>query len=197
MKKSTVQPAQARAAKPGRLLALFMSVALSMGLMMALVACGGNDAAEPETNANSGTESSGTANMPNPVVEVDSIEEINEQLGVNLAVPADATIKSCSITDDTLGEVVFTYENTTYTFRAQNGQKLEDISGLYYDFEAEHEFDTAGITCKMQYNEGGPGYCHWYDEVGKVTYSVSVDTGASQQGLTDIAELLNAEQILM
>lgn len=177
--------------KNSRRLALIGSLALSIVLMLSFVACSGSS-----DNGDS-SESSGTTGMPNPIVEVENPEAVNQQLGVNLNLPDGAKADNCSVIDKRVGSIDFTLDNKSYTYRAEATQGLEDISGLNYDFETSKEFETAGVVCVMNYNENGPGYCHWFDEVGKVTYSVSMDSGASEKALTEITESLIAKQRLM
>lgn len=168
-----------------------VALVLSACLLFALVGCGtsGNDSG--------GTDTSGSANVANPVVDVESPEAINKQLQTNLEIPAEATIDRCSIIDDSLGEVVFSLNGKSYTYRVMNTDTSEDISGLYYDFTSHSEVDIAGVSCVIDYNDGGPGYCRWFDDIAKTTYSVSVDSGASEEVLTEIATTLIAEQRLM
>lgn len=175
-----------------QLLSVLFAIVLSLSMMLVLAGCGGGTAPE-----NEGTDSSATANMPNPVVEVDSPEAVNDQLGVNMFVPKDAVVSSCSVIDDSLGQIIFTLSGKDFTYRAQNTSAIEDISGLHYDFTSKGEFDTAGVACSMQYNEGEAGFCHWYDDIAKTTYSISVDAGASEEVLTEAATALIAEQRLM
>lgn len=183
---------------------LLLAVVLSMSLLAALAGCGGS-ATEPESSGNeaatSGSDSSGTANIVNPWVEVESIDAVNEQVGANLAVPEGAEVTYCGVCDGTLGEVQFKLNGQECSFRAEGSEELTDISGLHSDLglglSESYEFTIANTTCYMFYNQDGPGYCHWYDDIAKVVYSVSINSGATQESLEEIATALVSAQILM
>lgn len=173
-------------------LSLVLTLALSMSLVFILAGCS-NDA----SSGTDSTDSSGSANIANPIVEVANPEAINKKLEINLKVPEDAEISNCSVIDDSLGEVVFSLDGTVYTYRGMATPSSEDISGLHYQFTSTGNADIGGYECAIEYNDDAAGFCRWYDDVAKVTYSVSVDKGASEELLTDIATTLIAEQRLM
>ena len=72
------------------------------------------------------------ADSTNPVVAVDSLEEINEKLGGALTTPGVAGSEdvSYSIIGDELGEYVFKVNGLEYIYRFQNNT-TDDISGIY------------------------------------------------------------------
>ena len=68
------------------------------------------------------------ANLPNPMVSVDSADAFSAA-GVNIDAPADATNVSYYIISGTLAGVQFTYDGEEYTYRAS--AKDDNISGIY------------------------------------------------------------------
>lgn len=74
------------------------------------------------------------ANLPNPMVSVDSADAFSAA-GVNIDAPADATDVSYYIISGTLAGVQFTYDGEEYTYRAS--AKDSNISGIYYELTAQ------------------------------------------------------------
>ena len=74
------------------------------------------------------------ANLPNPMVSVDSADAFSAA-GVNIDAPADATNVSYYIISGTLAGVQFTYDGEEYTYRAS--AKDSNISGIYYELTAQ------------------------------------------------------------
>ena len=75
------------------------------------------------------------ANLPNPMVSVDSADAFSAA-GVNIDAPADATDVSYYIISGTLAGVQFTYDGEEYTYRAS--AKDDNISGIYYELTAQY-----------------------------------------------------------
>jgi hypothetical protein len=176
-----------------------MAVALAASMTLLLVGCGGgggtgDSGSSSGSSSGSGTEASGTTDIANPIEVVDSVDDINRQLGLNLQLPNDATLTTCQVISDSLGEVFFSLEGQAYVYRGEHTTTSEDISGLYFDYTSVEEVALDPYVCTMEFNEGGPGYSRWYDEADGVTYSVSVESGASKDKLTDISKLLIASQ---
>lgn len=168
-----------------KLLTVLTTVALTAFMALTLAGC---------AQDNGNTDSSGAASIANPIVEVADVAAINKLLDINLQVPQDATIQSTAVIGDTLGDITFTLEGTSYNYRGAHATESEDISGLYFDFTSHEEGTSGGVTYLIEFNEGGPGYSRWFDEAAGVTYSVSVDTGASKDLLAAITVLLITEQ---
>ncbi len=180
-----------------KLLPLLLAVVLAAGTLFALTGCGGDNGTEPSGTEGSATDTSGTASVANPVVEVDSVDTINEDLGLNMRIPDGATVESCAIIDNSLGEVNFNLDGQLYNYRGMVTNNDEDISGLYYEFSSTETADTTGQVYVMEYIEGGPGYARWYDDISGTVYSVSVESGATGAMLNEIASTLIAAQKLM
>jgi hypothetical protein len=170
-----------------------MAVALTASMVLLLVGCGGG-AGGGGTDTSGGTDSSGSAAIANPIEVVDSVDDINRQLGLNLQLPSDAVVETCQVISDSLGEVAFSVEGQEYVYRGESTSASEDISGLYFDFTSVEEVPIDAYVCTIEFNENGPGYSRWYDEANGITYSVSVDSGASSERLTDISKLLITTQ---
>jgi len=73
----------------------------------------------------------GTVGMVNPNVSYDSLEEINELIGVNLIKPPVMGIsdETFIVINNEIGEYTFKINGQEYTLRAS--KKTDDISGIY------------------------------------------------------------------
>lgn len=169
------------------------SILLSVLLAGSLV-CTAAGCSNVGTSDNNGSESSGTANIANPVVEVEDVAAINTQLGINLVLPDNAEIEHCAIIDDSLGEVSFVLDGTLFNYRGMVTGADEDISGLYYDFTSHADGSIGSQSFVIEYNEDGPGHVRWFEESSGTVYSVSVATGANEVLLSVIADTLIAAQ---
>lgn len=102
---------------------------LTVLMAMSLVACSNNEKKEEENNT--------SANMVNPMKEVDSLEEVNQTAGINLvSVPVAGKENEkyfvIEATDMTIGQYNFTVNGVEYTLRGANYTE-GDISGAYSD----------------------------------------------------------------
>lgn len=131
----------------------------------------------------------------NPMREVDE-NEIAGDTGITVKAPDGSTDVGYFMYDmpgeAALSEMGFTLNGTTYTLRFQATAELIDISGMYFDFTFEEAVQISGHDGELLYNEGAEGICLWYDADAGVTYSMSVETGATAEGLTVMAETMYA-----
>ncbi|MEA5003331.1 MAG: hypothetical protein VB081_07505 [Christensenella sp.] len=130
--------------------------------------------------------------LENPVIEVQSIEEIKNKLGDDIAIslPDGASGMKYSIIDNKIGQIGFSWQGDSYNLRVQKTDALEDISGVYAEFETTKELSMDDYPYTIRYNEGKEGVSQWYDQGNKTTYSVSMDTGATEAKLVAISVLL-------
>lgn len=72
------------------------------------------------------------ANVPNPIVECTSLEEINEKVGVNLIKPPTMGVENerFSIINETIAQYDYELNGKNWTIRGANIYD-EDISGIY------------------------------------------------------------------
>ena len=165
-------------------LALFAAAILVVCLALPLAGCG--------SNGNSIIPS--TAEIENPVVEVDSLDTVNEELTINLVLPGDVSPISFEIIDSSLGEATFSRDGQIFNYRGMVTATEEDTSGLYYDFSSHETGEAGGLTYTLELTNGGPGSARWYDVGAGISYSLSVDNGASSALLGSVASELIALQ---
>ena len=62
-----------------------------------------------------------------------------------------------------------------------------DLSGIDAPYETETDTELGWCQAKLLYTDGGAGKILWYDVAPGVLYSLSMDTGASEEALQDMA----------
>jgi len=128
-----------------------------------------------------------TAGLPNPVIEVDSADEIMEKTDIFITVPEGAADAKYSIIADEVAQVDFTLDGINYNHRIQKTDKLEDISGVYTDFEVEKDMTWEDYPYQIKYSEGKEGISLWYDDLAGASYSVFMESGADESKLESIS----------
>ena len=91
----------------------------------------------------------------------------------------------------TVAETTFRIDGISYAYRmAATIELLEDfkdISGLAGPFDQIAAGEVFWCRGKLSLNEGGQGKIIWFDVVPGILYSLSMDKGASEESLVDMA----------
>lgn len=133
------------------------------------------------------TQADGNVTGENPWVSTDK-DGILSATGLNINTPADATNAQYSyLKTSNVAQVTFSYAgHDDWTFRMQKTDKLEDISGLYYEWGYQESVMVSGKEAmSYAYAEGaddsgmiddmfGVQLINWYDDSTGTTYSLSV-----------------------
>ena len=94
----------------------------------------------------------------------------------------------------TVAETSFQIDGITYAYRMSATLELQedftDISGLTEPFEKIAAGELLWCRAKISYNEGGQGKIIWFDVVPGILYSLSMDSGASEEVLLELATQL-------
>ena len=125
------------------------SVVLALVLIFVFASCkkaadaSAQPTVSPETTAapDSATPPEASAQLPNPVVEVDGSADF-AGLGFIITPYQSADSASYSIIDQSVAQIVFTLQGETYTYRA--AKTAGDISGVYETFDESQPFDLEG-----------------------------------------------------
>lgn len=157
-----------------------LAVLIGAILVMALAAC----AAElPETSAK----------IANPWVIAESAEEVEKQTGIAMAaLPEEVESVSYSVGDGKIAQAVFMWQGDEYTFRMARGAQ-EGLAGMYVDFESTEEAAEGELSYTISYTDGQEGMSSWYDETGDMSYTVTMDAGATKEKLTKVSNILFAQ----
>lgn len=127
--------------------------------------------------------------IKNPVV-TSNRTEIREKLGIRFKEPTDASDIQYSIIAGNLAQMTFVRNGIEYTARSSRQPSFSDISGLYYTWskEIDTQFERCAANIKLASAEGTTvGVCLWYDQELSCMCSVSMNSGATQQLLENIA----------
>ena len=94
----------------------------------------------------------------------------------------------------TVAETTFQINGIRYSYRMAATMELledfKDISGLDGSFDQIAAGEVFWCRAKVNFNEGGQGKVIWFDLVPGILYSLSMDSGASQEALLDMANEL-------
>ena len=94
----------------------------------------------------------------------------------------------------TVAETTFQIDGITYAYHmAGTSELLEnfaDISGLEDSFDQIAAGEVLWCRAKMNFDEGGQGKILWFDLVPGILYSMTMDSGASEEALLDMANNL-------
>lgn len=102
----------------------------------------------------------------------------------------DIVISVFSQNGRTVAETAFTLSGARWVYRTAPGElELVDISGLG-SFSLSAAGKVSYCDAQLSYDEGGAGKIIWFDIVPGIEYSLSVDTGASAEALTNMADTL-------
>ena len=133
--------------------------------------------------------------------DADSLEvlttasQILRATGLNVAVaPADArniTYNAFLLEGLTVAETTFELDGITYAYRMaatmELGEDFADISGIGGTFAENIEGKVLWCRAKLHFDQNGQGRIVWFDVVPGILYSLSMDSGASEAALLDLA----------
>ena len=114
--------------------------------------------------------------IANPWEEVNK-SDIESALGIKLIIPEDAENTVYRFNSEiSLGEILFDYENNSFTYRMKKSAGNEDISGLYYDWTISSDENIKGYEGKSYRaitDEETVDLVTWVDPAQDITYSLS------------------------
>ena len=94
----------------------------------------------------------------------------------------------------TVAETTFQIDGITYAYRMAGTTELlenfTDISGLDNSFSEIAAGEVFWCRAKLRFDEGGQGKILWFDLVPGILYSMTMDSGASEEALLDMANSL-------
>lgn len=124
------------------------------------------------------------------------VQKIALDLGHSIAdAPAgaqDVTLNAFSYNGMTIAETAFTLDGAQWVYRtAATGEvSIIDISGMEQEFADHAETQVSYCTAELSYDESGAGKILWLDVAPGLAYSLTVDRGANEQILSDMANQL-------
>ena len=166
-----------------------VNIVIIVTLLLALTGCGSRVLSKKEDSSNGNS-----MKIVNPIQTVTK-EELVERTGIEVDAPEGAgdvsyTIISTGETDP-IAQVKFSWHDNNVTMRAKtvSGGEMEDISGLYYDWEESLDA-SVGEHMATIYLQGEVGYFAWMDVALGIQYNLSMTTGANAEELLTLAEMI-------
>ena len=123
-------------------------------------------------------------------MEVESADVIREQLGLDIILPEDAQDVTYSIISDEIAQATFLMDGSNYTYRIKKSGSFEDISGVFDSFETTKEMTWVDYPYTLSYNEGGAGLSTWYDQSTAASYTLYIDSEATETTLVNMTQAL-------
>ncbi len=118
--------------------------------------------------------------VSNPWTEVTKAD-VEEGLGIEINLPDDAqNIVARQNSSVDLYEILFDYDNLSYTYRIKKSAGDEDISGLYYDWTLSYEETVEGydaIIYSVHTEDGNINLITWHDTQTDISFSLSTNIG--------------------
>lgn len=159
-------------------------VALTLALLLAAALAAGCAAGEDKPSAQ----------LPNPVEEVDGPEDFLP-LGIAIDAPQNAEDVSYAIISDTVAQVEFTLDGNGYTYRAAKGEgDISGVSGLFNvgTLNANWEFEGKGVSAVVKTAETGGRLATW-EEAG-ISYSLWTESAVSDDVISSLVLKLVVQQ---
>ena len=117
-----------------------------------------------------------TTAIANPWVDA-TAGDIAEAIGAAFGIPEGAeNVEYSLLPDEGLAEMRFTLDDMAYVARIQPAEEFTDISGMYYEWEADAPFSIAGIEGLDQRATDGEEtveLCQWFDADMGLMYSLA------------------------
>lgn len=120
--------------------------------------------------------------------------DLGHSLATAPAGAQDVTVNAFEYNGMTIAETAFTMDGAQWVYRtAATGEvSIIDISGMEQTFTAHAVAQVSYCDAELSFDEGGAGKILWLDVAPGLAYSLSVDSGASEQLLTDMANAIFA-----
>lgn len=162
-----------------------------------------NPSSNPTSSAGSQTpsEPSGPSNLPNPVVEYSSLEEVSDALGFDMceAVNDSYSALTYSVIDKSIGQIVYNNQNgdTTQKITIRKAAvENDDISGIY-GAVLSREFNVGDIPVKVMTYNDTTIIALWSisdaNSDAKYSYSLTLEPATIEDSLTIIEDFVLAE----
>ncbi len=130
-----------------------------------------------------------------PAQLMDTVEDIFAALGTQLATApegaADIHYNAFWLDELAVGETTFTLDGVHCVYRVAVTYDVDsdfaDISGVDDSFAHSKEAEVGWCPARLAWDEGGAGKLVWFDVVPGELFSLTVDSGATEQALLDLA----------
>ena len=164
---------------------LLMSV-----LCLAIIACGKKEEAKQEMAETRNVTQEQSVGVPNPFVEVKTLDEAYKIAGFNLSVPTtyeDYKKQVIQAIENDMIEVIYIEEESGYEgLRIRKAKGTDDISGDYNEYKNVETVKVGEYDVTEKGDEGNIFIVIWTDG----TYSYAIDTDRAELNAEDITNLI-------
>ncbi len=133
-----------------------------------------------------------TAELPNPFVEYETMEEAEAAAGFTInvpdRVPEGYTLSAIRVIENELAEL--TYVNGEDEIAYRQGKGSEDISGDYTEYSETNEVKVGDIQVTTKGNEGVVNVALWTN--GDSTYSIGANNDGKGLLLSDVIDMISS-----
>ncbi|QQB73608.1 DUF4367 domain-containing protein [Fusobacterium canifelinum] len=165
---------------------LLMSV-----LCLAIIACGKKEEAKQEMAETTNVTQEQSVEVPNPFVEVKTLDEAYKIAGFNLSVPAtyeDYKKQVIQAIENDMIEVIYLDEESDFEgFRIRKAKGTDDISGDYNEYKNVEIVKIGDYEVTEKSDGGNIFIATWTDG----TYSYAIDTDRAELSKEDVANLIS------
>jgi len=134
---------------------------------------------------------------------ITTAQQILEVLGLNMDVAPEGAENESFHVESTpsqeteelvIAETLFTLDGVNYSYRTaatiEIKEDFADISGLDKEYQCSSQVKVGWCSARLYYNPGEDGKIVWFDIAPGLLYSLSMDNGASEETLINMAEEL-------
>ena len=170
------------------------AAALCAAMALSVTACSTDEPedvpAEPSTSQSISAEDHTAAEPEGPYVEYQTLEDAEHAVGFSWTIPetiADSTDREFRVVDGSVLDILYE-QGETRTACIRKALGTENLSGDPTDFEQMEEVSVGDIMVSMKGANDLYSLAVWNDDT--YTYSVSLDTGVSQEELSQLVQSL-------
>ena len=168
-------------------------LAIILALLMSINLAGCIEPVEEPDYTKALAERDSNLAIANPVKEM-SRQELYEHCGIDLGSPDGAENMVYSLIElreaEPIAQLCFVLEGHELCLRAQTmsaAAAAGDISGMYYQWEYTRNLFVSMLYAVVNIS-GDIGYIKWIDAESGIQYSLSMNEGASEDLLVELAE---------
>jgi len=160
-------------------------------LCLAIIACGKKEEAKQETTETTNVTQKESTQIPNPFVEVKTLEEASKIAGFTLEVPEtyeDYKKQVIQAIENDMIEVIYYDENSEHEgLRIRKAKGTDDISGDYNEYKDVETVKVGDFEVTEKGSEGNISVAIWNDG----TYSYAINVAEASLTKDTIANLIS------
>ena len=160
-------------------------------LCLAIIACGKKEEAKQETTETTNVTQKESTQIPNPFVEVKTLEEASKIAGFTLEVPEtyeDYKKQVIQAIENDMIEVIYYDENSEHEgLRVRKAKGTDDISGDYNEYKDVETVKVGDFEVTEKGSEGNISVAIWNNG----TYSYAINVAEASLTKDTIANLIS------